>query len=62
MADGLGARLFLRCVALVYLFAFASLFIQLPGCFGEHGLLPIGDHLRELKARRGAQCAAKLAN
>ncbi|XP_014250285.1 lipase maturation factor 2-like [Cimex lectularius] len=33
-------NLFLRCVNVIYLFAFASLYVQIPGLYGKNGILP----------------------
>ncbi|XP_054269593.1 lipase maturation factor 2-like [Macrosteles quadrilineatus] len=33
-------HLFLRCMNVIYLFAFASIYIQIPGLYGENGVLP----------------------
>ncbi len=38
--------LFLRCLGLIYLVAFASLAVQIPGLLGSRGLLPAADFLR----------------
>lgn len=32
--------LFLWCVSVIYLFGFASLFVQIPGLYGDNGILP----------------------
>jgi hypothetical protein len=32
--------LFLWCMSVIYLFAFASLFVQIPGLYGDNGILP----------------------
>ncbi|MES9971395.1 MAG: lipase maturation factor family protein [Candidatus Thiodiazotropha sp.] len=37
--------LFLRLLALIYLAAFASLWVQITGLVGETGILPLGEHL-----------------
>jgi hypothetical protein len=42
---GISRRLFLRFLGAVYLVAFASLAVQLPGLVGEHGLLPAASFL-----------------
>lgn len=33
--------LFLWCLSVIYLFAFASLFVQIPGLYGDNGILPV---------------------
>ncbi|KAI5739305.1 hypothetical protein M8J77_017595 [Diaphorina citri] len=38
-------NLFLRSICLVYVFAFASLYIQIPGLFGDNGILPARSQL-----------------
>uniref|UniRef100_A0A6Q2Y343 Lipase maturation factor n=1 Tax=Esox lucius TaxID=8010 RepID=A0A6Q2Y343_ESOLU len=39
-------RLFLWCMALIYMFAFFSLYLQIPGLYGNDGLLPARWQLR----------------
>jgi hypothetical protein len=34
-------NLFMWSMAVIYLFAFASLYHQLPGLYGDHGVLPV---------------------
>lgn len=46
-------RLFLRLLGLVYLIAFLSFYVQIPGLIGEHGLLPLGEYLQSVKAALG---------
>src|SRR5437867_3862744 len=46
---------FLRLLAVTYLFAFLSLHVQIPGLIGVHGILPAGDFLREVAAGAGAE-------
>ena len=46
----LSSGLFLRLLGLVYFFAFLSLGLQIDGLIGEHGILPIGEHLAQLEA------------
>src|SRR5204863_560471 len=38
-------RWFLRSLGCVYLIAFLSLWVQLDGLIGEHGILPIAEYL-----------------
>uniref|UniRef100_A0A1B6DGU2 Lipase maturation factor n=1 Tax=Clastoptera arizonana TaxID=38151 RepID=A0A1B6DGU2_9HEMI len=38
-------NLFLRCVNVIYLFAFASLYVQIPGLYGKNGILPAHKQL-----------------
>src|SRR6185369_2610599 len=43
-------QLFLRLLAAIYLIAFVSLYVQMPGLIGSHGILPVGtllDFVRE---------------
>ncbi|MBI5794225.1 lipase maturation factor family protein [Candidatus Uhrbacteria bacterium] len=46
-------RLFLRLLGLVYLIAFLSFYVQIPGLIGEHGLLPVGEYLASAKTVLG---------
>ena len=46
--------LYLRLLGLVYVFAFASLALQLPGLVGEEGILPLGDYLARVQQEGGA--------
>ncbi|XP_077425768.1 lipase maturation factor 2a [Vanacampus margaritifer] len=39
-------RMFLWCMAVIYLIAFVSLYMQIPGLYGNDGLLPAGKQLR----------------
>ncbi|XP_046863354.1 lipase maturation factor 2-like [Xenia sp. Carnegie-2017] len=43
---GLGKEMFLLSMGSIYLFAFASLYMQIPGLFGDNGLLPVRNILR----------------
>ena len=36
------ADVFLRFLSVIYLFAFTSLWVQLPGLFSSNGILPCG--------------------
>jgi hypothetical protein len=51
-ADRLGAFLFLRALGLVYLIAFASLWVQVDGLIGSRGILPIADFLQQVERAR----------
>ncbi|MEE2834992.1 MAG: lipase maturation factor family protein [Myxococcota bacterium] len=46
--------LYLRLLGLVYVFAFASLALQLPGLVGEEGILPLRDYLARVQQGGGA--------
>ncbi|MFQ5742330.1 MAG: lipase maturation factor family protein [Acidobacteriota bacterium] len=46
--------IFLRCLGLIYLIAFASLRGQLPGLIGDHGILPAADYLVRIERQFGA--------
>src|SRR6266571_2952501 len=46
--------LFLRLIGFVYLIAFVSLAVQVTGLVGEHGILPVGEFLAQVRARFGA--------
>ncbi|XP_062317677.1 lipase maturation factor 2a isoform X1 [Osmerus eperlanus] len=39
-------RMFLWCMAVIYMFAFVSLYLQIPGLYGNEGLLPARWQLR----------------
>lgn len=42
-------NLFLRCMCAIYMFAFGSLYLQVPGLYGEKGILPAHTQLPNLK-------------
>lgn len=42
-------NLFLRCMCGMYMFAFGSLYLQVPGLYGEKGILPAHTQLPNLK-------------
>ncbi|MBW0000158.1 MAG: lipase maturation factor family protein [Verrucomicrobia bacterium] len=46
---------FLRWLAVVYLIAFASFWVQADGLIGEHGIMPVGPWLAAVKDRFGAE-------
>jgi hypothetical protein len=46
--------LFLRLLALTYLVAFASLFVQVEGLIGSRGILPVAELLDWVQARTGS--------
>ena len=39
--------LFLWCMSAIYLVAFASLYVQIPGLYGQNGILPAHLFLKE---------------
>ncbi|XP_066540986.1 lipase maturation factor 2a isoform X1 [Hoplias malabaricus] len=43
---GLARHMFLWCLSAIYMFAFASLYVQIPGLYGNEGLLPARWMLR----------------
>ncbi len=45
---------YLRAIAFIYFMAFLSLANQLPGLFGEHGLLPAREFLAQVRASLGS--------
>jgi hypothetical protein len=47
--------LFLRALALIYLFAFGSLSTQITGLIGEHGILPVSNYFRAIHDYYGAE-------
>ena len=47
--------LFLRALALIYFFAFASLATQILGLFGSRGIVPISDYLQAVQQSYGAE-------
>jgi hypothetical protein len=46
--------LFIRCLGVIYLVAFASLAVQITGLVGSQGILPVGEYLRAVYERLGA--------
>ncbi|HWA86980.1 MAG TPA: lipase maturation factor family protein [Opitutus sp.] len=56
----LGTAIFLRALAIVHLVAFVSLWVQLPGLIGPHGILPAGEFLRRVHEQIGASAYAEL--
>lgn len=42
-------RLFLQCLAVIFLIAFLSLRVQILGLIGEQGILPVGEYLKNLE-------------
>ncbi|HVU25041.1 MAG TPA: lipase maturation factor family protein [Opitutus sp.] len=56
----LSTAIFLRALALVHLVAFASIWVQLPGLVGAHGLLPAGDFLHRVREQIGASAWLQL--
>ncbi|RZF35032.1 hypothetical protein LSTR_LSTR009624 [Laodelphax striatellus] len=50
-------NLFLRCMNIIYLFAFTSLYVQIPGLYGNNGILPART---QLLAKDGTTLAAKM--
>lgn len=51
----IGRWLFLRLLGLVYLIAFASLWVQIEGLVGSDGILPVADYLDRIEARVGTE-------
>jgi predicted DCC family thiol-disulfide oxidoreductase YuxK len=47
--------LFLRIVALCYLAAFLSLWVQVDGLIGPHGILPVDRYLEWVRAQTGSE-------
>jgi lipase maturation factor 1 len=45
--------LFLRLIGVVYLIAFVSLAVQITGLVGEHGILPVGEFLGQVRQQYG---------
>jgi predicted DCC family thiol-disulfide oxidoreductase YuxK len=45
--------IFLRGLALIYLIAFISLWVQMEGLIGENGILPVSDYLNMAGSRLG---------
>ena len=45
--------LFVRSLGAVYLIAFVSLWLQIDGLIGDHGILPIGQHLELAREQLG---------
>jgi hypothetical protein len=46
--------LFLRSLGAIYLIAFVSLWLQIDGLIGEHGVLPIAGHLQLARGQLGS--------
>lgn len=44
---------FLRALGIIYLIAFASLWVQVDGLMGEHGILPVGEFLAAARSQLG---------
>jgi lipase maturation factor 1 len=51
----LTAWLFVRLLGLIYLFAFLSALVQMPGLVGESGILPAHDLLQALQSQVGME-------
>jgi predicted DCC family thiol-disulfide oxidoreductase YuxK len=49
------AALFTRLLGLCYLIAFVSLWVQVDGLVGEHGILPIGRYLEWVRGQTGTE-------
>jgi hypothetical protein len=47
--------LFLRLLGVVYLAAFLSLWVQVHGLVGSHGILPVGEYLADVRGVTGAE-------
>ena len=47
----IGSSLFLKGIALVYLIAFASLWLQVEGLFGSEGIMPIEHYFGRLASQ-----------
>ena len=55
-ANGYLARwVFLRVLGAIYLIAFVSLWTQIQGLIGTHGILPITDHLKAVSEQLGME-------
>jgi predicted DCC family thiol-disulfide oxidoreductase YuxK len=46
--------LFVRSLGAIYLIAFVSLWLQVDGLIGEHGILPVGQHLQLAREQLGS--------
>src|SRR5207253_3240571 len=53
-------RLFLRALGLVYLVAFLSLYAQLDGLIGSHGILPAAEYLARATEAIGDEAKTQL--
>ncbi|PZR75756.1 MAG: hypothetical protein DLM52_07145, partial [Chthoniobacterales bacterium] len=53
-------RIFLRALGLIYLIAFISLWLQIDGLIGEHGILPARDFFSAIRAEYGPRAIAAL--
>jgi len=47
--------LFVRSLGAIYLIAFVSLWLQVDGLIGEHGILPVGQHLQFAREQLGSE-------
>ena len=56
----LSTSLFLRALALIHAIAFGSLWTQLPGLIGPHGILPANTYLAAVREHLGASAYAQL--
>ena len=54
------ARWFLRSIGLIYLTAFLSLEVQIPGLIGSHGILPASRFLAAVQAGSGGEAWLRL--
>lgn len=46
---------FLRALGVIYLIAFLSLWVQVDGLIGSHGVAPVGEYLAAAKAQLGSR-------
>ena len=53
-------RWFLRSLGCVYLIAFLSLWVQIDGLIGEHGILPLGEYLPAVHEQVGTKALFSL--
>ncbi len=58
----LASWLFLKCLAIIYLIAFASLSVQIVGLVGENGILPFREALQEIFNNYGMEAYWRLPN
>src|SRR5258708_35687052 len=54
-SNALSRWVFLRAVVLIYLIAFVSLWVQVKGLIGAHGILPAQDYLGALRGMLGPE-------
>ncbi|XP_076802922.1 lipase maturation factor 2-like [Clavelina lepadiformis] len=52
--------LFLRLMSLVYMFAFASIYVQIPGLYGKNGIMPVHSLIQTIFGENKGKSAESL--